>query len=143
MKNTFKLIGIIAMVALIGFSMVSCSDDEAGGGGAKWDGVWKGSYDDTDDDMNVIKSQPVTITIKGDDITIEMEGAKDTGKKGATEEKSYGFSCDITLDGVDGDAGSLTINDDGDKLTALLSKGNVKIALVGSGMAAYIYNFKK
>jgi hypothetical protein len=46
MKNTFKVIGIIAMVALIGFSMVSCSDDDAGGGGGSIDkalhGTWKG-----------------------------------------------------------------------------------------------------
>jgi len=28
MKNTIKVLGIIAIVAVIGFSMVSCKDDE-------------------------------------------------------------------------------------------------------------------
>jgi hypothetical protein len=35
MKNVFKFLGIIALVAVIGFSMVSCGgdDDDSGGGG--------------------------------------------------------------------------------------------------------------
>jgi len=33
MKNTFRLIGIIALLAIIGFSMAACGDD--GGGSAK------------------------------------------------------------------------------------------------------------
>jgi hypothetical protein len=30
MKNTFKLLGIIAIAAVIGFSMAACSDDDGG-----------------------------------------------------------------------------------------------------------------
>jgi hypothetical protein len=44
MKNVFKVLGIIALVAVIGFSMVSCkSDDDDGGGGnsSNWVGTWK------------------------------------------------------------------------------------------------------
>jgi hypothetical protein len=33
MKNTVKLFGIIALVAVIGFSMVACGDDDDSGGG--------------------------------------------------------------------------------------------------------------
>jgi len=33
MKNIVKLFGIIALVALIGFSMVACGGDDGGGGG--------------------------------------------------------------------------------------------------------------
>jgi len=33
MKNVLKVLGIIALVAVIGFSMVSCGDDDSGGGG--------------------------------------------------------------------------------------------------------------
>ncbi|MDR0456137.1 MAG: hypothetical protein LBH20_05590 [Treponema sp.] len=33
MKNMVKLFGIIALVAVIGFSMAACSDDDGGGGG--------------------------------------------------------------------------------------------------------------
>jgi hypothetical protein len=36
MKNTFKVLGIIALVAIIGFSMFSCGDkNDSGGGDAK------------------------------------------------------------------------------------------------------------
>ena len=35
MKNTFKLIGIIAFVAIIGFSMASCDSGGDSGGGGK------------------------------------------------------------------------------------------------------------
>jgi hypothetical protein len=33
MKKTFKLIGIIALVAIVEFSMAACSDDSGGSGG--------------------------------------------------------------------------------------------------------------
>jgi len=33
MKNTFKVLGIIAVIAVIGFSMTACGDDDSGGGG--------------------------------------------------------------------------------------------------------------
>jgi len=33
MKNTIKVFGIIALVAVIGFSMAACKDDDNGGGG--------------------------------------------------------------------------------------------------------------
>jgi len=33
MKNLFKVFGIIAFVAVIGFSMAACSDDGGDGGG--------------------------------------------------------------------------------------------------------------
>ena len=33
MKNIVKLFGIIALVAVIGFSMAACGDDDSGGGG--------------------------------------------------------------------------------------------------------------
>jgi hypothetical protein len=33
MKNVFKFLGIIALVAVIGFSMAACGDGDGGGGG--------------------------------------------------------------------------------------------------------------
>ena len=33
MRNIFKLLGIIAMVAMIGLSVMSCGDSANGGGG--------------------------------------------------------------------------------------------------------------
>jgi hypothetical protein len=41
MKNTFKLIGIIALLAVIGFSMAACGDDN---GGPSFDGTWVAQY---------------------------------------------------------------------------------------------------
>jgi hypothetical protein len=46
MKNFLKLLGIIALVAVIGFSMVACddgSDDGGGGGSNPFIGTWKSS----------------------------------------------------------------------------------------------------
>jgi hypothetical protein len=46
MKNVFKVLGIIAIVAVIGFSMVSCGEDPDKGGidfgnAPSFDGTWK------------------------------------------------------------------------------------------------------
>jgi hypothetical protein len=51
MKNFFKLMGVIAMVAVIGFSMAACGGDEDGGGG--------GSSDFT---LKVVNNNSETIT---------------------------------------------------------------------------------
>jgi hypothetical protein len=45
MKNVFKVLGIIALVAVIGFSMAACGGDDDGGGGggdkkADLVGIW-------------------------------------------------------------------------------------------------------
>jgi len=36
MKNVFKVLGIIALVAVIGFGIAACSDDDDGGGDPVW-----------------------------------------------------------------------------------------------------------
>jgi len=42
MKNAIKLLGIIAIVAVIGFSFAACGDDDSGGGKDVLDGTtWK------------------------------------------------------------------------------------------------------
>jgi len=38
MKNTFKVLGIIAMVAVVGFSITACGDDGGDGGGGSGGG---------------------------------------------------------------------------------------------------------
>jgi len=45
MKNTIKLLGIIALLAIIGFSMVACSDDSSK---SPFEGTWKNEFDDSD-----------------------------------------------------------------------------------------------
>ena len=49
MKNTIKLLGIIALVAVIGFSFAACGSDDDNGGGGKdaLDGTtWKHFWED-------------------------------------------------------------------------------------------------
>jgi hypothetical protein len=44
MKNLFKLFGIIALVAIIGFSMAACDeDDDSDGGSSSFVGTWTGT----------------------------------------------------------------------------------------------------
>jgi len=43
MKNTIKFLGIIAFVAIIGFSMAACGDDSGGGGGGGGSGGLSGT----------------------------------------------------------------------------------------------------
>ena len=69
MKNTLKVLGIIAIVAVIGFSMVSCSDDDAG---SSLNGTWEGKDEAT--------GKAVSIIIDGDSITFKFEGKEYTGK---------------------------------------------------------------
>jgi hypothetical protein len=40
MKRVFKVLGIIALVAVIGFGFVSCDDDDSGGGGGDTGVKW-------------------------------------------------------------------------------------------------------
>jgi len=42
MKDKLKLMGIIALLAVIGFSMAACGDDSGGGG--SFDGTWENNY---------------------------------------------------------------------------------------------------
>ena len=69
MKNTLKILGIIAIVAVIGFSMVSCSDDDAG---SSLNGTWEGKDEAT--------GKAVSVIIDGDSITFKFDGKEYTGK---------------------------------------------------------------
>ena len=44
MKNSIKLFGIIAMVAIIGFSMTACDNGSTGGGGGKVPEALRGNW---------------------------------------------------------------------------------------------------
>ena len=64
MKNTIKILGIIALAAVIGFTVVSCS---GGGGGGKI----SGTYVDEDGEAS--------FTFSGSKLTTEMWGQKGEG----------------------------------------------------------------
>jgi len=89
MKNFVKVWGIIALVAVIGFSMAACGGDDDDGG-PDLNGVWKGKTNGT-------VEVEVVVTVGEDGITIETEGAKDEGKLGEPEETKTGFSYEITV----------------------------------------------
>jgi hypothetical protein len=89
MKNFFKFLGIIALVAVIGFSMAACEDDSddsgnTGGSGSKdFSGTWGG-------DNQYGDNVPVTVVITGDDIKITANSKDFTGKLEAVTEGTFG-----------------------------------------------------
>jgi uncharacterized lipoprotein YehR (DUF1307 family) len=61
MKKMLKLLGVIALAAVVVFSMAACGDDSGGGGGGgglNWDGVYKNS----DNEMTTVNFSAGTIT---------------------------------------------------------------------------------
>jgi len=93
MKNFFKLLGIIALVAVIGFSMAACkNDDEGGGTDPALNGTWvqtitSGSYTYTTEiklnngnieesrGQNGMSLSPIykgTYTTSGNSISVQM-----------------------------------------------------------------------
>ena len=76
MKNSIKLFGVIAMVAIIGFSMAACDNGTTGGGGGKVPTELKGKWlgvDGSDDNFLFFNADgwaldhsafPTTITYK-------------------------------------------------------------------------------
>ena len=76
MKNTLRVFGIIALVAVIGFSMAACGDDDSGGGNdiTILNGTWN--------------KLPYQIIITGKNWTIKRDNeylAKGTGTINATQ----------------------------------------------------------
>ena len=72
MKNTTKLFGIIALVAVIGFSFMACDDgDDKGGGGGSGGltGTWRRS----------IQGVTATVTITASGWTFTAPGLTDSG----------------------------------------------------------------
>ena len=77
MKNVLKLVGIITLAAVIGFSMTACGDDSSGGGGGN-DNGGKGGYttNNIDELASWLAKQPTnaasapyTIKMKVNDLT--------------------------------------------------------------------------
>jgi hypothetical protein len=101
-KNIVKLLGIIAMAAVIGFSMAACGDDNndppgpgpGGGGSSSFEGTWTGTFDYASDELTA------TVVITGDSIKITANGKEFNGTLAAVTEKAIGslkqYSRDIT-----------------------------------------------
>jgi len=113
MKNTLKVLGIIALVAVIGFSMAACSDDDAGGGGggstdSALNGTWVGDEDNgtltIDGDtftgtpqysyaesvastIAAVQMQVVGLSLQGDDASLEIKDGKITFKSSLIGDK--------------------------------------------------------
>jgi hypothetical protein len=72
MKNFIKRFGIIALVALIGFSMAACdngSSDNGGGGNGGLSGTWKGN----------VAGLTATVKITSSGWTLSAPGFSDSG----------------------------------------------------------------
>ena len=91
MKNTIKLLGIIAIVAIIGFSFAGCDNGSTDTGGGNWDGVWRGTAQGYG---------AATFTVSGNFTKFVFEvpvnefrfPENGTGTIGETEEKLGGFN---------------------------------------------------
>jgi len=61
MKNVFKVLGVIALVAVIGFGVATCGDDDSGGGGGtlNWNGEYQ-TYGTTNKTKVDLKAKTIT-----------------------------------------------------------------------------------
>jgi|TergutMp193P3_1026864.scaffolds.fasta_scaffold231480_1 predicted small secreted protein len=103
MKNLAKLVGIIAMVALIGFTMAACNNDPDDGGKDALDGTtWRGSstyegnttttvltFSSPNFTWSVIDggetmSIPGTYSISGSTVTLTLIMGDETGEQTGT-----------------------------------------------------------
>jgi hypothetical protein len=95
MKNFFKFLGIIALVAVIGFSMAGCkTDDEesgdgGGGGSSDFTGTWEGTSEEYYDNNGDGHKVPVIVVITGDSIKITANSKEFNGTLAAVIESTY------------------------------------------------------
>ena len=76
MKSFFKFLGVIVLVAAIGFSMVGCKDDGGGGGGGGGGGInWVGKWVKVDDSTEYL-------ILKADKTWTSAEGQQNEGMFG-------------------------------------------------------------
>ncbi|WP_461257839.1 hypothetical protein [Treponema sp. R80B11-R83G3] len=66
MKNFGKVLGIISLIAVIGFSMVSCGGDDSGGGGGSIDSSIVGKWYNTQANANADGTTGLMFEIKSD-----------------------------------------------------------------------------
>jgi hypothetical protein len=88
MKTTFKMLGIIALAAIIGFSFIACGDGGGGGGGGgggSYLGTEPGeivndaqvyTINDDDDDFEFVKFTGTLPKYTGDGYTVEITDGK-------------------------------------------------------------------
>jgi len=86
MKNVFKVLGVIALVAIIGFSFVSCGD--SGGGGEKFQG------------QSIKSGEPSTATLNKYGLTkADLDGTFNAARA-AMDDPDYQGYVDFTEEGV-------------------------------------------
>jgi len=114
-----RLFGIIALAAIIGFSMVGCKSDDGGGGNIE--GTWQLKFKDSPGyeagmevlwgiDKDAVLSKMV---FKGGKVTVTEYDLKDGTEE--TSEGTYTVSGNTVTITIDGEPGKATIN--GNKLT--------------------------
>jgi len=126
MKNVFKVLGIVALVAIVGFSMTACgdSDDGGGGGGSVSAGTWK----QTKTEAGGVPTDPYTLVLGPNG------GAWTFGKADSTD--PGGESWEISKTGL-GTGPAIQLKDSGSTRLYLvyeMSGGKLKIAGSSNGM---------
>jgi hypothetical protein len=111
MKKLVKLLGIIALIAVIGFSMTACEEDEDDF--SLFAGTWVGIDPDGD---------PVQIVVSGSRWTMSWPGNPHWGSESGTFTSS-GNSATLRLDGVT--IGTATIS--GNTLTVSISEWGIMV----------------
>jgi hypothetical protein len=87
MKNTIKVLGFIALAAVIGFSMIACGGDDGGDSGGAKD--MNGKYQSGND----------SVEITGDSITIEIGSDTTTGTITDKKTDSYDVGGGVKASG--------------------------------------------
>jgi hypothetical protein len=127
MKNVFKVLGIIALVAVIGFSMVACGDDDdddGGGGALTPDSLGANSRVDWKNDAT---GAQINFDTEGNDLTCYI-----LDKNNATVADGKITISNNTVTWADGTSCIIKLSSDGKKLTISGFTGNNADQINGS-----------
>jgi hypothetical protein len=108
MKNLIKLVGIVAFVVIIGFSMVACDTDDGGADSNPFEGTWNGMDPDGDKTIAIVGSSTFTLSWPDNSSYGSQSG-------------TYTYSGNTAALKVDGDTwGSATVS--GNTLTIMATR---------------------
>jgi hypothetical protein len=101
MKNTIKLLGIIALVAVIGFGVAACSKSGGGsGGGGGKGGIPNGTYENIESGLIMtVKGNTITHSMGGNVLMEQTFTVDPDGTLGVTTDGKLNTGVKYTVDG--------------------------------------------